>query len=58
MKPDISMQILKNGNVIADTIGEGKLFWLATSASGTTAMAAKAIPVEEITVWHQRMAHL
>lgn len=58
MKPGVGTRILKNDEVIAETVREGKLFRLAIPAPESRAMTAKVVQAEEITVWHRRLAHL
>jgi hypothetical protein len=58
MKPGIGTRILKNDEVVAETIREGKLFRLAIPGPESMAMAAKTIQAEDVTVWHRRLAHM
>ena len=58
MKPGIGTRILKNDNIIAETVREGKLFRLAIPGPESMAMAAKTIQAEDITVWHRRLTHM
>jgi hypothetical protein len=58
MKPGYGTRILKDGDVLADTIREGKLFRLAIPWAQSMAMAARTIHAEDVTVWHRRLAHM
>src|SRR5271169_1936915 len=58
MKPGVGTRILRNGEVLAETIREGKLFRLAIPGPESMAMAARTIHAEDVTVWHRRLAHM
>jgi len=58
MKPSIGTRILKNDDVIAETVQEGKLFRLAIPGPESMAMAARTAQAEDVTVWHRRLAHM
>ena len=58
MKPGVGTRILKNDDVVAETIREGKLFRLAIPGPESMAMAARTVQAEDVTVWHRRLAHM
>jgi hypothetical protein len=58
MKPGVGTRILKNDDVVAETVREGKLFRLAIPGPESMAMAAKTVQAEDVTVWHRRLAHM
>ena len=58
MKPGVGTRILRNGEVLAETVRQGKLFRLAIPASVSKAMAARTTQAEDVTVWHRRLAHM
>ncbi len=58
MKPGVGARILKNDDVIAETVREGKLFRLAIPGPESMAMAARTAQAEDVTVWHRRLAHM
>jgi hypothetical protein len=58
MKPGVGARILKDDDVIAETVREGKLFRLAIPEFESMAMAARVTQAEDVTVWHRRLAHL
>ena len=58
MKPGAGTRILRDGEVLAETIREGKLFRLAMAGPQSMAMAARTVQAEDVTVWHRRLAHM
>ena len=59
MKPKSGVKILKDGVLVADMLKEGTLFRLKTVQHKATKVAkAKVVKIEDIRVWHQRLAHL
>src|SRR5436190_6502588 len=59
MKPKSGVKILKDGVLVVDTLKEGTLFRLKTvQHKATKAAKAKVVKIEDIRVWHQRLAHL
>src|SRR5437763_2714773 len=58
MKPGVGTRILKNDDVIVETVREGKLFRLAIPGPESMAMATRMAQAEDVTVWHRRLAHM
>ena len=58
MKPGVGTRIIKNAEVLAETIRDGKLFRLAIPGPQSMAMAARTVHAEDVTVWHRRLAHM
>jgi hypothetical protein len=58
MEPGVGTRIIQNGEVLAETIREGKLFRLAIPGPQSMAMAARTVQAEDVTVWHRRLAHM
>src|SRR5204862_4476463 len=53
------VKILKDGIRVGDTLKEGTLFRLKmVQHKATKAAKAKVVKIEDIRVWHQRLAHL
>ena len=55
MKSGVDIRILKNDDVVAEIIREGKLFRLAISEPESMAMTARMIQAEDVMIWHRRL---